>query len=72
MDWTNAFESNTKEEQLRQVIDAKIGTIVDYYMHNMLDEPETIRDALQYYLESAGNSDINAIYKDLFGNLDRR
>ena len=52
--------------------DTKMSMIVDYYMVNMLDEPEIIRDALNAYFELSSNGEIEATYKDLFGNLDRR
>jgi len=53
-------------------INSKLSMIVDYYVLNMLEEPEIIRDALNSYFELSSNSEINATYQDLFGNLDRR
>jgi hypothetical protein len=72
MDWTNAFETSTAEDKYRAMMQEKTSDIIDYYMHNMLDEPEIIRDALEFYFECTSNMDIKNLHKDLFGNLDRR
>lgn len=62
----------SQDAKRQEIIQSKRDTIVDYYMVNMLEEPEVIRDALECYFDTAPNSDIVSIYKDLFGNLDRR
>lgn len=62
----------SQDAKRQEIMQSKRDTIVDYYVVNMLDEPETIRDALDYYFSIAPNADINSLYKDLFGNLDRR
>lgn len=60
------------DDKKQEIIQSKRDTIVDYYMVNMLEEPDVIRDALECYFGYAPNSDIVSLYKDLFGNLDRR
>lgn len=39
--------------------------LVDYFMYNMLDNPETIRDALTEYFDNAHEWDVADLYKDL-------
>lgn len=39
--------------------------LVDYFMYNMLDNPELIRDALIEYFDNTENSEVADLYNDL-------
>lgn len=39
--------------------------LVNYYMNNILSEPEFIRDAIEFYLDSSPNYEVDDLYKDL-------
>lgn len=41
--------------------------LINYFMDHMLDNPETIRDALECYFNDTHDLDINDLYNDLIG-----